>query len=212
MVDFKKILWDLFPPYFKELDSYIDNNGQGLLERYINNMGRELNENFYPALINALDTLDPNFQSGKFIPHIAFLLGNPSNIFNNPSDYKKLFYLLIYIYKTKGTIISYEYAFRLIGYSCILIESFSVGLITDSGKKTDNGNYTDAGNNGRVEYQINILDLNGGPITINDELIAKVNNIRALVEPEHMICTGLTSDSAIEGLGFNYTFNFPFSN
>ena len=37
-------LWELFPGFYKEFDTYKDQQGKGLLERYINAIGTEVDQ------------------------------------------------------------------------------------------------------------------------------------------------------------------------
>jgi hypothetical protein len=191
MIPFVDYLWDLFPSYYTDKDSYKNENGKGLLERFIRAHGEELDEKIVPAIANFLDVLNPETENSKYIPHIAYQLGSPSNIFNTPSKYKDLLNKVIGIYKRKGTKQSYEDAFRLVGIKPILIMILSPRTVMDIGLKMDTGMLMDVSLRAHVGYSISILDLKGKPLTSNLEIEKITNLIRSLVEPEHMNFLGI---------------------
>lgn len=205
----KNFFWENLSPYFHQLDTYKDANNQGLLERYLSNFGTELDEEVVPFIENFMQILDPQYSQGKFLGHIAYQLGNPPDIFINPSLYQNLFYKIIHIYKTKGLVVSYKYALWLIELIGYIEEIQELLLYTDDGKYTDEQNYTDFGTTGNGTYRLRVQNLDGSAIpSIDSELLAKINVIRSLVEPEHMTCIEIYSAASEDAEGFNYILNF----
>ena len=124
------ILWrafffNKFPPYFKNNDSYKDDNGRGLMERYLQVPG-EYMEYLEPLadgwVLNVRDVVNCY---NHFVPNHANVLGNPPNIFPEDPDYvrfRKFLWFIVSIYKIKGTLKSYQVLFEALGFSIELSE------------------------------------------------------------------------------------------
>lgn len=133
MFTFKNFIFQsLFPVYFKENDSYKDSDGKGLLERYMENFGAELDEFFIPQIRDYLNIIDPLITDGRFLNAIAYTLGNPPDITLNESDYRKLLSYVVDIYKVKGTKLSYELLFNLLGLKVTITEIYIDDVIYDN--------------------------------------------------------------------------------
>ena len=122
MVDFNTYFFDLLPHYFKSNDNYKDINNKGLLERYLGIFGVEIKDEIIPKLENYLINVDPYQCDEKFLNDISYTLGNPPDIFGNPTLYRKLLSTIISVYKIKGTIRSYKLFFSLLGFEIDIIE------------------------------------------------------------------------------------------
>jgi hypothetical protein len=122
-------LFDKLPIYYHLNDSYKDANDKGLLKRYLENIGEDLDNNILPLIDNLLDVIDPTTQAStnyKFINHLAYTVGSPPDIFlGDPAQaakYAKLVNHIVSIYKIKGTKKSFVSFFALLGYTVSIIE------------------------------------------------------------------------------------------
>lgn len=145
---FIKHLWNKLPKYFKENDSYKESDpsqeGRGLLERYLLTFEEELTEDIYNFIGTFLNIIDPTIAPDKYLPLIAYTLGNPVDINGDKATYRKILQYAVAIYKIKGTIPSYELLFNLLGLDVDIIEypnpptiRFDQGFLYDVGNKYD---------------------------------------------------------------------------
>lgn len=131
---FNNFFWDRLPRYYHEEDTYKNVGGRGLLERYLEIFGLELDNSIIPYLEDFLDEVDPKTASNNFLTHIAYSLGSPLDIFNDASKFALLLQYIISIYKIKGTICSYEIYFKILGLNVHVIEHFdNTEIYYDSG-------------------------------------------------------------------------------
>ena len=130
---FKHWFFNRLPLYFKQTDNYKDPiSGEGLLERYLQTFGMELDEevvNYADGYIsgtsldvNIKSVIDPLTCDPKFLLHIAHTLGNPPDLLQATSTYRKLLRYILAYYKVKGTKRSYEIFFALLGWNVSIIE------------------------------------------------------------------------------------------
>jgi hypothetical protein len=134
---FRDWIFNRFPYFYKAEDTYKDGAGEGLWERYCRNYGLELDEEIVPELEDYLDILEPLTTDSKFLNHIAYRLGNPPDIFNDESIYRRLLTIVFSIYKIRGTSRSYELLFALLGFSVTPIANFPEDLLYDDGHEYD---------------------------------------------------------------------------
>jgi len=152
---FKDFLFGTLPDYFKLQDSYKDANGRGLLERYLENFGLELDEELYNYLQDFMNIIDPEITQDKFLPLIAYTLGDPLNVNGDKNLYRKILRYAVSIYKIKGTIPSYKLFFNLLGVDVDIIEYDNPPVIRfDQGYKMDIGLKFDQKCNSCGEYTI----------------------------------------------------------
>lgn len=132
---FNTLFWDKLPLYFAESDTYKDGNNRGLLERYLQIFGLELDESIKPYILNYLNQVDPNTANSESLSHIAYTLGSPLDIFaNDTKQFAQLLLNITTLYKIKGTIRSYELFFKLLGLDVKVVEHFdNVEVYYDSG-------------------------------------------------------------------------------
>lgn len=112
--------WDQLPPIFKELDTYKDNTGRGLFERYCEIFGLEYDNEVIPKIEDYTEITDVMICEEKFIKHLAYTLGQPPNFFNSIPLYRKILSFILSIYKIKGTLKSYQIFFGYLGYQIYL--------------------------------------------------------------------------------------------
>lgn len=121
-VDFSVWMFARLPAYFKNNDTYKDANGEGILERYLATLGYELDENIVSQIPCYLKIIDPTECQEIFLSHISDVLGNPPDIFNDITLYRKLLNYIVAVYKIKGTIAAYQLFFSLLGYNVTITE------------------------------------------------------------------------------------------
>lgn len=124
------ILWRVFffnkfPPYFRNNDSYKNDDGEGLMQRFLQVPG-EYMEFLEPYADNwVLNVRDIISCYNEFVANHANTLGNPPNIFPGDPDYirfRKFLWYIVSIYKIKGTLKSYQVLFEALGFSVELLE------------------------------------------------------------------------------------------
>ncbi len=150
MFVFNNWFWDRLSSYFQEEDSYKDNQGQGLLERYLKIFGEDLDEVVLPLMLDYIKTVDPlesadfanqiidpsNVDNQRFLNHIAYTLGLPPDL-TNDDYYRKVLQFAIALYQIKGTIPSYEIWADMVGIQLSIYEVEPKEVRYDSGFNYD---------------------------------------------------------------------------
>lgn len=127
-----------FAPWYKSADTYKDSEGRGLLQRYLGAFDPEVLENFYPRIDNFLDIIDAQICDPKYLSHISDSLGKPPDIFGTIDGYRNLLSYIVSIYKIKGTKLSYELFFNILGFTT---EIYEVPLTTQNSNYDKDGDY-----------------------------------------------------------------------
>lgn len=136
---FKTFLFGKLSHYFKREDTFKDGNDQGLLERYLQVFGDELDENISGDIDDYLDIIHPLLADEKFLNLIAYNVGNPPDIFNDVDQYRIILSNILSVYKVKGTIQSYQVWFSMLGFDLVVITEFpQLNVIYDDGNLYDN--------------------------------------------------------------------------
>lgn len=120
---FKKWIFKQLPGYFKENDTYLDNNKEGLFERYTRNFDYELDEEVLPFIRDVYTILDPSVTDAKYLGYIAYLLGDIP-ITTIESANRTILRFAIMLFQTKGTIPSAKMVFNAFGLGVDLMEVF----------------------------------------------------------------------------------------
>lgn len=90
MINFRKLI-DLLPPYFRDRDSYKDENDKGLLERFLIIIGEEITDDsdraisLLPNITNILDIIDVDYTRTVFLDYIFEFLGSPPQNYQTPT-------------------------------------------------------------------------------------------------------------------------------
>lgn len=114
--NFKDFIIGNLPYYFISQDTYKDNNGKGLLERYLGIFSSYIDEDIYPQINNYLNIIDASICEEKFLTHLSDVLGNPPDVFKNEEQYRNLLSYIVSIYKIKGTEDGYKLFFAILGF------------------------------------------------------------------------------------------------
>lgn len=120
MVSFKDYLFNQFPIRYWEEDSYKNGQGKGLLQRLMESLGTEWDQELLPKLEGVSDINDLLTTDSKYLVHLAWFLGNPPDTFYDEARYRKLLQYLTDIIKVKGTEESYHRLFFLLGVTVTL--------------------------------------------------------------------------------------------
>lgn len=156
--NFRNFFFGQLPIFYKLKDSYKDINDRGLLERYLEIFGLEIDENLNPLIDNYLNIIDPFETDPKFLTTLSYTLGSPPDLLNDPDAYAKLLAYIIQVYKIKGTKRAFELLFSLLGFNVSINElPPDKGLVFDSGNLLDDGNHLDSGCPPCSDYEILIL-------------------------------------------------------
>lgn len=134
---FKDFLFSRLPVYFYKNDSYKDPNNKGLLQRFTEVLGEEIDEEIVTRLEDHLSILNINNSDTKYLPHIADSLGNPPDINLDVEQYSNLLSFITSYYKIKGTVAGYDFFFSLLNLDVEIEEFPAVKLTMDSGLKMD---------------------------------------------------------------------------
>lgn len=167
--NFEKFFFSQLPLYFKINDTYKDNNDRGLLERYLEIFGLELDEieangGLVENINNYLRIISPLETDAKFLTTLGFTLGSPPDLLNDNTKYAKLLAYIMSFYKIKGTAKSFELLFALLGFLVNIIEfPPSEATLLDNGNILDEDNLEletfDTGCPSCSEYEISINEL-----------------------------------------------------
>jgi hypothetical protein len=171
----------MLPQYFHENDSYKDNTGRGLLQRYLKTMGDELDQKLLPEIECYLRILDAQNCEPKYLNHLSDILGNPPDIFGDEDMYRNLLSYICSVYKIKGTKKAYELFFSLLGFNVELIE---IPPLTQeskydlSGGKYDTGNTDSTYDQDRCKpcsyYDLTLYPKNQEQLVFNQDLISRI--------------------------------------
>lgn len=126
-------IFNRFPVEYKQSDTYKDDEGKGVFERYLSIFGYELDEIIVPEIEDYTVVYDILETPDKYLNHLAYALGNPPDYFNNVPKYRKFLSTIISIYQIKGTVKSFEYMFELLDFDVSLVLGFPTEVTYDTG-------------------------------------------------------------------------------
>lgn len=146
MIDLSKLIY-LLPSFFKEKDTYKDNEGRGILERFLEVCGDYFKNDITPDIDNILDIISLEKKEHLtsrdyvFINHIWEFLGSipygyaalyNDNDLNNPwkenleyvprAKYWDIIKYSISLYKIRGTALFYKVLMRFYGIDCKVLD------------------------------------------------------------------------------------------
>lgn len=148
MINLSKLI-NLLPFYFKDKDTYKDENDEGILERFLDICGLYFRDDVKPDIDNLLDYIDSDKAHPMILNHIWEFLGSipyaygaiydggswdkykdkelnreiwEQEIINNsPRAYSRdILKYVISLYKIRGTLSFYDMLLRFYGMSCIV--------------------------------------------------------------------------------------------
>lgn len=186
---FKSWLFNQLPANFRDRDSYKDANDKGLLQRYLENLGTEYDDEMVDFIHNFCNIFNLDVTDAKFLPLLGFLLGSPPNITSNNTDYRRFLKHIVSIYKVKGTPKSYQLLFNTLGLGVVVYEYPKQPQITyDAGFNYDEHNLYDIPCEPCPTYSLFYFDLNDDCATpvinsVPDSLLNQIKAIVCLLQP-----------------------------
>jgi len=121
MVTFKDWIYTIFPRFFRENDTDLV-NGKGLFERYVSVFGDELDQEMISSIQDLGDLNIVLTTDAKYLAYLAWMCGNPPDLFYNTTWYRKFIKYFTDIVKKKGTEEGYNLLFGLVGCSVTITE------------------------------------------------------------------------------------------
>lgn len=203
--NFQNFFFGQLPVYYKIKDTYKDANDRGLLERYLEIFGLELNEDIIPLVDDYLNIVDPlNLPDPKYLTTLGYTLGSPPDLLvGQPDSYAKLLAYIINIYKIKGTARSYELLFSLLGFNVTIIElPPDVPLFMDEGNIMDDDLLMDILCPSCSEYEVIVSPLLTDPTlscqaptyaTVDNTILAQFIRIIEFLQPINAQLAGLVN-------------------
>lgn len=183
----------IFEKYFGEIfhvnDPYKDNDGKGTLQRFTETLAEEWDEEVVNNLINMIDyTLVPQTVKDKFIPYLEKLVGLPV-VSSDLAIRRRILERAMEIFRTKGTIRSYQLIFRALGFDDVelVLGNFDAGF--DSAITFDHPvRRFDFGKCHKCQYYtLNLI----GDVVIDDEMYQSIQAAILLVEPIYAQLLGI---------------------
>ena len=133
------------PGYFKTFDTYVDANGKGLLERFLDMLQEDM-EQTESDITSLASAIFPGSSKAEHLDYIATLLGIPPLlILGNEALYRFNLSHIIGVYKYKGTEEGIVRYFKLWGFDVELVYTtplknlYDIPLLYDDGHKYDQG-------------------------------------------------------------------------
>jgi hypothetical protein len=197
---FKTFLFDRLPAnIFKALDSYKDNSGRGLLERYLEIFGDELDEDVVILIEELTSQVDPKLANQDYLNLISYTLGDVPDFLGVVATYRNLLATIMSIYKIKGTKRSYTLLFALLGFQITITETPVIDpLLYDNLVLFDSGNLFDSTCQNCSGYSINFTFTNGSctnpaSYTLTAANLAAIRKIIVFNEPINAYLETLTN-------------------
>lgn len=150
---FKNNSWkEHFPSFFQEQDSYKDsdpeNEGRGLLQRFIELFARYTDEELIPAIDNFVENLrDVDLVESDLLPYLEEELGVDLFITQDIPTRRRVLKLFMLIASLKGTKLGYTIAIKAMNFPNLIIYEVDVETYFDNPLPT-------AGCNRCVEYDV----------------------------------------------------------
>lgn len=140
-MDLREFIFNRLPYYYREHDTYKDGDDRGILERFLNVLGIEIQEEFVDKLEVFINELDPTTSADKYLDLLAFTVGSPTNILDTPEGLRERIISAISLYKVKGTAKSYKLLFNLLGYNVEIEELVPQNTLYDTELEYDDGGH-----------------------------------------------------------------------
>jgi len=208
-VFFESWLFGKFPYRYKKEDTYKDGNGKGIFERFLNALGKELDEEVMPYLEGHLDILDPITVNDDLLTYLAAVLGNPPDTLKDESKYRLLLKYITILNRLKGTVKDYDLLFEIFGVTVTLTEAAITRLLYDNSLSYDDGELYDRDCPLCTCYEIAISDPDGnypafGTLDDNPDLKDNFFKLVRYIEPIDMQLCAVTYNGDSITLGGAY--------
>lgn len=133
----KDRIFKLYGNYIIKTDSYKNLEGRGLLQRYNELCAEDYDNNLQPRIESLVDnTLVPQTTLLNFLPYLNYMIGGSLFLGTAEDQIRKSIRFATKLYQIKGTILSYETAFKMLGFTSIIIIEYPAGGTFDNGNTT----------------------------------------------------------------------------
>lgn len=195
MSQLSNFFFNSLPHYFHENDSYKDENGKGLLERYM-----EVTEEEAETVYQEIKDLPKAYQAKNVKESHLYLLGsvfgNPPTLFLNKANYRKLIEYLPNLLKRKGTLQALVDIFKIMSVEAEVEDVTPPKPFYDLGLEHDNGHKYDEGCSDCFFFKVHLTDpLNNIPNTggeLSQETVTELTHIIYYVTPINGFLVNIT--------------------
>lgn len=202
---FKNIIWSLFGDWENKYDSY-KVNGKGIGQRFNEMLADDFDQNTLPLITNlSQNTTHPDLMFDSYVGYWETILGIPV-VIDDLEVRRRYIKYGARMNTIRGTALSFELAFNLIGIRCTVVEFFNFGGFDNSLGFDSPVRTFDTGENEQFVLPF-YLNLSGAPID-SVELARIVNIITKWLSPVGSSISGYSYDSGTETTEFDYDFDF----
>jgi hypothetical protein len=202
--------------YDKVTDPHKDADNKGTQERFMETVGKEIDDNTMPYIDNMQDRLlEPQGAMPNLVPYLESELGYQLDwdwFFTMPLSFRRNLYdIMPKLLQIRGTLLAHQIMFGWLGYSITMFETYSDDTGFDSDDTFDSDTDTfDSTCEPCSTYTINLTG--GGGWNANDVLaittILEFNqSINAVLTDLTYSGGGITQDFTDFSLDFNYDFS-----
>ena len=197
MINFRTWIFEKFPYYFWENDTYKDGEGHGLFQRYLETVGIELDSELVNKIPGLLDLTNAELVASKQLIHLAEVLGNPPDTFGDETKYRKLLKYITNINKEKGNLKGYQLIFGVLGVDVEIEEVYGLDNHYDTELQYDTDLHYDGNCPPCSNYTLAITDPDGNCPEIADAPTNPIINnllmaIIKYVEPINAVLVDIT--------------------
>lgn len=179
MAWFESNIFGFFGKSAKIYDSYKDNADKGLLERYNEIVGNDIDNEIYGKISTLYADLHSNFNMlSKFLFLKEYQIGYEYQLTNVEDILRRIHLYFAKLVQIRGSKKCIEILFQLLGYSSVIIELYDSGEGFDSSITFDTSTF-DSKKACCFEYDVYLQ----GEIEVTDEIQQIINEIIRFNEP-----------------------------
>lgn len=167
----KENIFNFFGVGAKVNDTYKDVDGKGIWERYSETVGEQYDEDLQPLIDDFIaNVVDPTTALQKMLIYLEGDVGFPISLYNTTPWRRKMLVLHHWITLVKGTLLSHEILYRMMGLATVVVTfvdpvtGFDSPLTLDSPTRTFDENL--------LACQHYVIELTGVPV------LTSADNIR----------------------------------
>lgn len=176
MLNITNFIVGLFPSFYFDNDTYKDGANKGLLRRYVEIFGDELDAGFVNYVTDLSKIIDIRLTPEKYLNLLGEFLGRPVSPTSTTAQFREFLTMVTNIYKTKGSIESYRRLFFWLGVDINIVETYPETTLWDDDHTWDSDMVYDYRSCEQcTNYDIHYLPndgtcLDGTPIDLGDYL------------------------------------------
>lgn len=131
-------IFSFFGRYYKQNDSYKDNAGRGVYERFQRLMGEEYDENLSGKADNFVQNIvPPELMEDRFVPLWEQIWSMGTVIREDIAFRRSLLSFILPVYKVLGTMKAYNIVFSLAGFTSVNVVPYGKAFTLDSSLQLD---------------------------------------------------------------------------